>query len=172
MANSEDKLNTIITALVTRLSAVTGMGQVHRYMRWSTEQAFDSIAVTGGVVNFFQVSRLSTQERWLTTREVWRAHIFGVYGAYGLLDESATEITFQNLLERVAAKFRSHSAWTLDGVAESLAPYIGEMASASPLQGAIGGFQIIQVAHITKNNRLLHWADCRIGVQEPPDILD
>jgi hypothetical protein len=173
---SEDRLNAIIDAIATRLSAVTGIGRVHKYMRWSTEQAFDSIALatstTPPIVNFWQVTRLSTQERWLTTREVWRAHTFGVYGAYGLLDANATETTFQNLLERVAHKFRSHAAWTLDGTIESLAPYIGDMASASPLQGAIGGLQILQVAHVEKQNRLMHWADCRLGVQESPQVLD
>jgi hypothetical protein len=169
---SEDRLNTIIAQVVTRLQGVTGIGQVHNYMRWaSSEQAFNELALSSGVVNFWQVTRVTTQERWLTGREVWRGHTLRITGGYGLVDATVTERTFQNLVERVAAKFRSYDAWTLGETVESLAPYIGELASASVLQGAIGGIQVQEVGHVEKLNKLLHWAELRLGVQDKPETL-
>lgn len=169
---SEDRLNVIMSAVATRLQGVTGIGQVHTYMRWaSSEVAFQELSMTSGVVNFWQIARIRTQERWLTTGEVWRAHTLAIYGGYGLLDASATERTFQNLVERVCAKFRSFDGWTLGGLVESTAPYIGELASANVLQGAVGGIQVEQVAHVEKMNKLLHWADLRLGVQDIPQAL-
>jgi hypothetical protein len=167
---SEDRLNTIISAVESRLSTVTGIGKIHNYVRWATrEEAFNEFAFTNGAINFWQLTRVNTQERWLTGREVWRVHTIQILGIYGLLDEVASERTFQNLIERVAAKFRTRSAWTLDGQVESIAPYMGELSGVSVMQGAIGGIQVVSVDHRMVNQKLMHGADLRLGVQDTPE---
>jgi hypothetical protein len=169
---SEDRLNAIKTAIAARLSTVTGIGRIHTYLRWAVQDAdFLSLAMTGGVINVWQISRLNTEERWLTTAEVWRAHTIAIYGGYGLMDSNATEETFQNLVERVANRFRSRSAWTLDGLVESTAPYMGELASTSPTLGARGGIQVQSVDHRMVHGKLVHWAELRLGIQELPELL-
>lgn len=169
---SEDRLNAIKAAIATRLATVTGIGLIHTYLRWAVQDAdFLKLAMTGGVINVWQISRVNTEERWLTTAEVWRSHTLAIYGGYGLLDASATEETFQNLVERVANRFRSRSAWTLDGLVESTAPYMGELASTSPTIGARGGIQVQSIEHRMVHNVLVHWAELRLGVTDLPELL-
>lgn len=169
---SEDVLNGIISRVVSTISQVTGIGKVHPYMRWAISDAdFTHLAVTGGRVNIWQVTRTQTEERWLTTREIWRAHTLAIYGAYGLLDSENTEATFQALVERVAARFRRRTQLTLNETVESLAAYHGGMAGVSVPVGAIAGVQIQSVDHRTYHNQLVHWGELKLGVQEAPQIM-
>ena len=171
---SEDRLQAIISAVATALRGVTGIGQVHNYLRWAIHDAnFETLGVSGGTVNLWQVTRLNTEERWLTTGQVWRAHTIAIYGAYGLMDSDATERTFQALVERVANRFRSRTMWGLgiESIVESTAPYMGSIASTSEMLGARGGIQVQSVEHRNLNNKLVHWTEMHIGVQETPEGL-
>lgn len=169
---SEDRLNAIKSAIAARLATVTGIGRVHTYLRWAvTDADFLKVAMTGGAINIWQVTRDQTEERWLTTGEVWRAHRLAIFGGYGLMDSSATEHTFQDLIERVARKFRTRDAWTLGGLVESTAPYMGPEASASVLLGARGGIQVSSIEHRMVHSVLVHWAQLTIGIQDLPERL-
>jgi hypothetical protein len=171
---SEDRLNAIISAVATAIRGVTGIGHVHPYLRWAISDAnFESLAVTGGVVNLWQVTRTDTEERWLTAGQVWRAHTIAIYGAYGLLDSEGTERTFQALVERVATRFRSRPMWSLnlDAVVESTAPYMGALASTSERLGARAGIQVQSIEHRNVSNKLVHWCQLNLGVQETPEAL-
>jgi hypothetical protein len=170
---SEDPLNSILTNIAAQISAVTGIGKVHLYMRWAiSEGNFETIAVTGGRVNVWQVTRTSTEERWLTAGEVWRSHQLTIYGAYGLLDAPpGTEGQFQALVERIATRFRTRSMLTLNDTVEAIAAYHGAMAGVSTPVGAIAGIQVQRIEHRTYHNKLVHWCELGLGIQETPQRL-
>jgi len=171
---SETRLQMIISAVATAVRGVTGIGQVHNYLRWAISDAnFETLGVSGNVVNLWQITRLNTEERWLTTGQVWRTHTIAIYGAYGLMDSDATERTFQALVERVANRFRSRTMWGLgiDSIVESTAPYMGALAATSELLGARGGIQVENIEHRNLHSKLVHWCQLNLGVQETPEGL-
>lgn len=169
---AEDTLNGILTTVANTLSAVTGIGRVHTYVRWAMTSAdFEAMAVTGGVINAWQVYRKSTEERWLTTGEVWRAHLLAIEGAYGVADAQESERTFQGLIERAAKRFRTWPMVSLNDTVESIFPGFGPMSSSSVLLGARGGLQVENVEHREWNSKLVHWAQLQLGVQELPSRL-
>lgn len=162
----------IATQIKNLISSVTGIGRVHTFKRWgATDKDFEAFAATGGRINAWFISRQSTAERWLTTGEFNRAHVFALQGVYGLKDAEATEETFQALVDRVAGRFRSDAGRTLNDTVESLAPSFGEIAAQSEVAGAEGGLQITAVEHRMFHDILVHWAECRLGVQELPELF-
>ena len=162
----------IATQIKNLISPVTGIGQVFTYLRWAgTDKDFQTFAVTGGAVNLWQITRKSSAERWLTTGEFNRAHVFHLYGAYGLKDSTGTEETFQVLVDRVCGRFRSDTARTLNDTVESLAPAFGELSAQSEAGGAEGGLQVVSIEHREFHGILVHWAECHVGVQELPQLF-
>ena len=165
-------LDTIRTQIKNFISPVTGIGQVHDYLRWAVnDKDFQTWAITGSRINVWQITRLTTEERWLTSGEYNRAHVFAIYGAYGAKDSDTTEKTFQTLIERVCGRFRSDSARTLNDTVETIAPSHGDVSGESASAGAIGGVQVSQVEHRMLRDFLVHWVELRLGVQELPALF-
>lgn len=162
----------ISTQIKNLFSGVTGIGQVHEYLRWAVnDKDFQTWAVTSQHVNVWQISRLTTEERWLTTGEFCRAHLFAIYGAYGSRDSDASEQTFQTLVERIAGRFRTDAARTLNETVETIAPSSGDVSGQSMDAGAIGGVQVTTIEHRMLRDHLVHWCELRLGVQEFPQLF-
>lgn len=162
----------IATQIKNLISSVTGIGRIHTFKRWgATDKDFETFAATGGKINVWFVSRFSTAERWLTTGEFNRAHLFHVQGVYGLKDADTTEEAFQVIVDRAVGRFRSDSGRTLNDTVESVAPSFGEISGQSESGGAEGGLQVRGIEHREFHGVLVHWAECALGVQELPQLF-
>ena len=162
----------LTTQIKNLMASVTGIGQIFTYLRWAgTDKDFQTFGVSAGKVNVWQISRKTTQERWLTTGEYNRVHTFAIYGAYGLKDATRTEEDFQILIDRIAGRFRTSTARTLNYTVESLAPSFGEISAQSESGGAEGGVQVTSIEHRELHGLLVHWVELHLGVQEVPVLF-
>ena len=99
--------STIVTALATRLSSVTAIGQVHAYYRWSAHWT-DLLAQYKTTI-----SSVPQIRGWYITREeitpagtapfgsVHRRHEMVIRGLMGVDDSANTETTFNELVDLV-----------------------------------------------------------------------
>ncbi len=119
----------------TILESVSGIGVVHNYERYTNDwntllSLFKPTAQS--VINACMISRTSTAERIITLGQVDRAHAFLIRILYSHDDASASEITFQALLEAIQTAFRTKL--DLNGTCDNTSPEFGEMAGVSGLQ--------------------------------------
>lgn len=147
----------ILTNIKTRMTTVTGIGRVHSFWRWAHQDSdFNSFAVTGGIVNFWQIRRLSTRESWMTSFQYERVHDIDFFGAYSHKDATPSEPVFQGIVERVTNVFRSTAGKTLAGTVQSL------------VEGSQGGLQINSIQEEMIFNILCHVCRARLKVKELP----
>jgi hypothetical protein len=100
----------------TILEAVSGIGVVHAYERYSRSLAeFFSLMTSGGKVNGWMIHRVSTDSRRETYPMIWRYHEFKIMAIYELDDVNASEVTFQAILDAIFEAFKSKN--TLNGTA-------------------------------------------------------
>lgn len=142
------------------LGGVSGIGTVHDYLRfarhWKDVLAYFKTA--GGIINASMISRTSSASMQRTIGETERAHVFSIDSIYGLADASATEKTFQNLIEAQHAAFTAYEAtWNLAGMTSH--PDWG------PMSGAVG-LQIDLIDIRLFGDVLCHYAACRLCVVE------
>lgn len=135
------------------LAGVAGIGQVHNYQRYVTDRtAFESLFVSGGVINAWLHTRRGTEGLRQTNRDTVRRHTWEILGYYGLNDSAQSELTFQALLEAIEAAFRTDVS--LGGTAEYVeAIDIQEPVGHVMLPPGDGGF-------------LCHFAVLRLVIQE------
>ena len=104
--------------IVAKLTAVTGIGLVHRFQRYATKQSdFKALYESGGKVLGWFVRRVSVAEREDAStynREVTRWRIEGVMS---LDDDAETEIAFDALIDAARDAFRADQ--TLGGTVET-----------------------------------------------------
>ncbi len=135
MANSNYK--EIGDAIAAEVSAVTNVGRLHKYQRWAPD--------LGRYIEHFKWDAPDGKDQirgWLLTRESAReelgsfassapggfvpaginrrVHTFLLFGLMSLQDKTASETTFQDLIEDVCDRFRTNSALTLGGAVASL----------------------------------------------------
>lgn len=148
----------IVESIKSVMSAVTGVGKVHSYRRYAVnEAAFKTLAATSGQMNFWQIWRASTSERWPNTYQYQRTHSIAIQGYLGSRDEHVSEHSFQMMIERIAARFRLATNRTLGNTVLSI---------AAP--GGAGGFQIQSVEHGMPYGILAHSCRAQITVVEHP----
>lgn len=101
-------LTTVRAQVKTIIEAVSGIGQVLDYERYSKDwSTYKDFFKSGARINFTQILRPSfvrTVEGSDATERV--THNFFLKGAYSLRDEDATEKTCQNLMEAICQAFR------------------------------------------------------------------
>jgi len=104
------------------LSGVSGIGEVHDYQRWAAtwEKFLDLFKTGSDKINGWIITRTATPATVESTTHESRIHQYKIRGIYGLKDEDETEVTFQALIEAVAAAFRAKR--TLNGAAEDSGP--------------------------------------------------
>lgn len=111
----------IRTALETKLNGVSGIGAVHDYQRHiEDEEALRSIAVSGGKINAFFISRERAGEEEEAQQQNFRTHLAVIRGVMALDDSAGTEKTFSDLLEAICDALRSDN--DLSGAAEMSGP--------------------------------------------------
>lgn len=102
-------LEAIREQIVTILSSVDGVENVHQYQRWAStwEKFLDHFKDEAtGKINGWTISREKTPAICESTTHDNRSHNFRIRGYYGLKDEDGSEIVFQDLIEDICAAFR------------------------------------------------------------------
>jgi hypothetical protein len=152
-------LAAILTQVKTILEGVSGIGNVHKYQRWSKDWAGfltlyqdDNDKINGWCVTRSQIAR-----RQVTTGEIEVAHILTVRGYYGLKDADASEAVFQGLVDGAIAAFDTYE--TLNGTCETTHPEWGPMAGMVGLQA-----DIIDLRQF--GNVLCHFFEGRLCAEE------
>jgi len=138
------------------LAAVDGAGVVHQYQRatagdWG--KFLNLFQDADGKINTCMISRTDTAQQKVTMGEKELAHIFTLRFYYGLRDEQATELTFQEMLENVREAFNESE--TLNDTCLTTIPDWGPMNGVAGLQ--IGGVSIRFFGNV-----LCHYAECRL----------
>ncbi len=109
--------STIRAQIYAILNGLTDIGKVYDYERWAADwNVFINLfkATVGGVdqIRGWEISRRSVKEEKIvlgigaSTNEI--THGFLIRGYMGINDASATEKTFNALIEAIAAVFRSN----------------------------------------------------------------
>jgi len=141
---------TILAKIKTTLEGISGIGQVHDYVRWNKDWP-DLFKLfrdgTSEQIRFWDISRTRTPEVSSATRTNQRTHIFRIRGFISLDDSAATEKTFQSLVEDVAAAFRNQP--TFGGAALDVEP-----------------LQIDNVNHASVGGVLCHMLEASLSVTE------
>lgn len=106
----------------TILQAVTGIGAVHDYERYSRSiiTEFRSLMTASGIVNGWVIHRESSSAEQVIMGpkgQIERVHTFRIAGIYALDDANGSEKTFQAILDAIFAAFKSNG--TLNGTAIS-----------------------------------------------------
>ena len=150
-------LATVRTKIADLIGAVTGIGKVHEYERYTHDwKQYQKLFTKNDKVNVWQIER-PTFTRYVhattgPTSGVERViHDFIIRGFYGLSDELASEKTFQDLVESVCQKFRGYP--DLDSTAEMI-----KMSFSNPITGAIRKEYLGAV--------LCHMVEINISIQE------
>jgi len=95
------------------LSAVPGVGIVHDYLRRAdTDLKFKELFLyTGGEgtqrYNGWMITRVKTPSKTASVTHEERSHTCRIIGIYGLDDDGASEIIFQELIEDICQAFRA-----------------------------------------------------------------
>ena len=102
-------LKDIREQIATILSTVEGMGIVHQYQRWSAtwEKFLDLFKDTDGRINGCIISRRETPTIRDNMPTIERRHVFLFRFVYALKDAEASELEFQNIVERIQDAFDS-----------------------------------------------------------------
>ncbi len=102
-------LAAIRTELKTVIEAVSGIGNVYDYLRYSnSEKNFKDLFKADKKINGWQITRQATSEE--TESQNYnniRTHKFLIWGIYSAKDVDASEKTFQDLVEAVTAALRT-----------------------------------------------------------------
>jgi hypothetical protein len=143
----------IRTQIYTILNAVTNVGKVYDYERWTADwTTFINLFKTtiSGIdqIRGWEIGRRSAKEERQTLGANDRDHTFIIRGYLGLNDAAATEKTMNNLVEAIAAAFRANL--TLNGAAVQGHDYL----------------QIDLIEARTFGSVLCHYAELRLNVHD------
>ena len=131
-------LETIRQAVANMLAEVDGIGVIHQYQRFAAEApAFLAFfqPVPDGPINGWVITRVRTVTETASSTHEVRRHDFAIRGYYGLQDASASELTFQALVESICAKFREDQ--TLEGTAQFSEPVQVELVDLRMFGGVL-----------------------------------
>jgi len=131
------------------LGGVTGVGtKIHEYERWSANwKDYLALFKEGSLIKGWTITRTKTPEENKTPSTNKRVHTFIIRGYYSLDDSEASELTFQDLIEKIATAFRTK-------------PFLnGAAFDSSPLQ-------VDTVAGVTFGDVLCHFCQLRLDVEE------
>lgn len=91
------------------MEATDGVGVVHNYERWTNrlEKLMEFYKPSGeSVINGFEITRRTTEEDDESLGHTIRIYVFNVRGYYSLKDDTASENTFNTILENLSDSFR------------------------------------------------------------------
>jgi hypothetical protein len=150
----------ISAAIKAVIASATGVGKVYDYLRFATQdKVFETIAVTGGTVNFWQFERSSMREQWLNDFQFKRQLSFNISGYLAVSEATDSGRKFQALVDRVAERFRRPGNRDLNATIESVA------------DGNSGGFQVNSIGHTMVHGVFCHSVQGRLQVTENPSAI-
>ena len=116
----------IIGSIQNTMSQITGIGSVHDFERWAISwqkflqlYAWTDPNTNETTIRGWTLSRISTAEDRQTTASNLAHHEILCRGIMGLDDDSASEKTFQNLIEEIRLTFRPELYLTSNAYIES-----------------------------------------------------
>ncbi len=144
------------------LSGVSGIGVVHDYERRTNDwgKFLDLYRVEGtGKINGWTISRKATPKRLFAKggSVATRTHHIRIRGIYGLKDDDASELIFQDLIEAIVPAFAAHDSLN------------STCFTCSPTDNAsegVDGIQVDLVENRIFGNVLCHYAELSLFVQE------
>lgn len=129
---------TIRDGIIHVLGTVVGIGVIHGYRRFDRSvAAWKQLMTSGGLVNGWEVYRVSTETKRYTLPTQEREHKFKIAAVYTHNDAGASEETFQNLLDAVFNAFKSNH--TLNSTALNSEPLQLDSVTADELLNTSGG---------------------------------
>jgi len=142
-------VSAIRTRIKAKLSAVEGIGIVHEYQRWAStwSKFLSQFKTESDVINGWMITRRATPSARDTMPTLNRGHVFILTGFYGLNDDDATELVFQDMVEDIQDAFDSDV--TLGGL----------VLKSGPLQVKV-------VENRTFGNVLCHYAELELVADE------
>jgi len=147
----------ILGQIKSIIAGVTGVGKVYTFRRWvPQDKDFQNAVVTGNRINFWDIYRANSEERWPNEFQFQRVHNIVVRGFLSAKDASASEQEFQSIVERVSHRFRLKANRTLNGTVESLG------------SGDLQGLHLSSIDYGMVHNALCHVVQGRITVIEKP----
>lgn len=118
-------LETIRSAIVTTLSGVSGIGQLHGYERYAKNKPdLVDYYVTDNRLKGWHVRRVGTRETSKSLGRYVRVYRWQIRGFMALDDADQSELLFDALIEAICSAFRADD--TLGGAVDSC--IIGEEA--------------------------------------------
>lgn len=100
---------TVRAQVKTLLEAVSGIGAVHDYERFSRSPAkWLELMRSSGIVNGWEIHRAKTPSFRDNHPTMKRSHNFMISGIYELDDANESEKTFQAIIEAIYGKFRDN----------------------------------------------------------------
>ena len=141
----------------TILSAVSNTGKIHEYERFCTDWSkfLDLFKDENEEINGWTISRKSSSQLiFAQGNDIQRIHHFLLTGFYGMQDEQASELSFQDVIEAIVDKFYDYD--TLNDTCFSIAPNPGEQV----------GIQVDMIENRIFGNVLCHYAELSLYVQE------
>src|SRR3990172_1080001 len=131
-------LANIRTQIKTILDGVSGIGIVHDYDRYVNDwNKLLSLfkPTTQAKINGWVITRTATPAQWSAIARRHRVHSFLIRGFYSHDDASASEITFQALIESIYEAFEDNE--TLTGTCETTSPDFGPETGKAGIQVAL-----------------------------------
>lgn len=140
-----------VQAIQTILSGVAGVMNVYPTVRnWQTDKQFrDGARTSSGGVQFWFLTRESTEAEDLGPRLTARKHTIALHGYAGVNDAAGSEQTFQELIEAVAQALGADRK-------------LGQTARHS------GPAQVRAVDYRIINGVLCHHAELALEMEEKP----
>jgi len=136
------------------IQTATGIGKVYDFMKFATkDKTFETVAVTGGTVNFWQFERSSTREQWMNKYQFKRIHTYNISGYWAVSEATDSGRKFQALVDRVAERFRRPSNRDLSDNVESITD----------------GFQVSSIGHTHVHGVLCHSCQGSLRVNGLPE---
>ena len=119
---------TILANIKTQLEAVTGIGKVHDYMRFSAdlEKHGDRLFKQNNIFHTWFITRDSFRSEAEVYYQVERWHTFSLWGFYQVDDGRSSEKTFQALADTVCNKFDEDSNIVFDANSDQPTPAVLE----------------------------------------------
>jgi hypothetical protein len=154
-------LATIRAQIKTIFAAVSGIGVVHDYVRWTAERA--------KMQELFKLEGTDKLHGWVITRSktpetiysqggrTTRTHLFIIRGFYSVSDADESELIFQDLVEAICTAFRADD--TLGGTAFSCTP-------TDDAPAGVAGIQVEAVDYRMFAGVLCHYAELHLYAQE------
>jgi hypothetical protein len=112
---------TILAQIKSTLEGVSGVQNVHDYLRWSADlTTHQSLFIANGTFDFWMIERTSAPSEASLNGQVFRNHEFILHYMTQLDDSAASEKTAQQLADDVMDTFNLRANLTLGGTADQI----------------------------------------------------